>query len=73
MKEIEILSDDNSAPQVRLHGEALKLATEKGVSKVHISLSHSEVSFPVFLEHASTVMFLHLQTVAIAFAQATSA
>jgi hypothetical protein len=44
MQEIEILPDVNGVPQVHLHGEAQKLAVEKGASKVLISLSHSEVS-----------------------------
>jgi len=52
--DIEILNDDETgAPAVRLHGDAKTVADDKGVSKVLISLSHSE-------------------TVAIAFAQATS-
>jgi hypothetical protein len=59
MKEIEILSDENRAPQVYLHGEALKLATEKGVGKIHISLSHSEVSFLVFPQQTLTLMFIY--------------
>ncbi|KAJ7745730.1 fatty acid synthase [Mycena metata] len=54
MLDIEILNDEaTGAPAVRLHGDAKKAADEQGVSKVLISLSHSE-------------------TVAIAFAQATS-
>jgi len=42
MKEIEILNDETGAPTVRLHGEAKSKADEKGISKVLISLSHSE-------------------------------
>ncbi|KAJ7762020.1 fatty acid synthase [Mycena maculata] len=54
MLDIEILNDDETgAPAVTLHGDAKSAADSKGVSKVLISLSHSE-------------------TVAIAFAQATS-
>ncbi|PPQ94469.1 hypothetical protein CVT25_001102 [Psilocybe cyanescens] len=53
MKDIEIVNDELGVPTVHLHGEARAKATEKGVSKVLISLSHSE-------------------TVAVAFAQATS-
>ncbi|KAF4614083.1 hypothetical protein D9613_007929 [Agrocybe pediades] len=53
MKEIEILNDDSGVPTVYLHGRAKVQAAEKGISKVLISLSHSE-------------------TVAIAFAQASS-
>ena len=53
MKDIEIVNDDAGVPTVRLHGEAKARAVEKGISKVLVSLSHSE-------------------TVAIAFAQASS-
>ncbi|KAF8969171.1 fatty acid synthase [Flammula alnicola] len=53
MKEIEILNGESGVPTVQLHGEAKAKAAEKGISKVLISLSHSE-------------------TVAIAFAQASS-
>jgi fatty acid synthase subunit beta len=45
MLDIEILNDDETgAPAVRLHGDAKTVADDKGVSKVLISLSHSEVS-----------------------------
>ena len=44
MKDIEILNDDSGVPTVHLHGEARARAAEKGVSKILISLSHSEVS-----------------------------
>jgi fatty acid synthase subunit alpha len=54
MKDIEILPSSTGAPAVTLHGEAKSAASAKGISKIHISLSHSE-------------------TVAIAFAQASSA
>ena len=46
MKDIEILSDEvTGAPVVHLHGEAKVRAEGKGISKVLISLSHSEVSY----------------------------
>ena len=44
MKDIEILNDDSGVPTVHLHGDARARAAEKGVSKILISLSHSEVS-----------------------------
>ncbi|KAL5526485.1 FAS2 [Sanghuangporus sanghuang] len=42
MKDIEILPNEAGVPSVRLHGDALSAAQSKGVSKVHLSLSHSE-------------------------------
>jgi len=53
MKDIEILPNAEGVPTVALHGDAKAAAASKGISRIHISLSHSE-------------------TVAIAFAQATS-
>ena len=44
MKDIEILNDASGVPTIRLHGEAKAKASERGISKVLISLSHSEVS-----------------------------
>lgn len=43
MKEIEILPNLEGVPKVTLHGDALKAATLKNISEVHVSLSHSEV------------------------------
>ena len=45
MKEIEILPNESSVPEVTLHGEAKAAAAAKGISKIHLSLSHSDVSF----------------------------
>ncbi|PCH35426.1 hypothetical protein WOLCODRAFT_86283, partial [Wolfiporia cocos MD-104 SS10] len=46
MKNIEILPDETGAPTVALHGpEAKAAANAKGITKVHISLSHSEVRY----------------------------
>ena len=44
MKDIEILPDDAGVPTVSLHGAAKAAADAKGISKIHISLSHSDVS-----------------------------
>jgi fatty acid synthase subunit alpha, fungi type len=44
MKDIEILPGETGAPEVALHGDARTKATEKGITKVVVSLSHSEVS-----------------------------
>ena len=43
LKDIEILPDANGAPTVHLHGQAHAAAEAKGIHKVHLSLSHSEV------------------------------
>ncbi|KEP51168.1 fatty acid synthase alpha subunit [Rhizoctonia solani 123E] len=42
MSDIEILPDENGVPVVNLLGEAKKAADDKGISKVLVSLSHSE-------------------------------
>ena len=39
LNEIEILSDENGAPCVTLHGAMAAQAAEKGVKSVHLSLS----------------------------------
>jgi len=44
MQDIEILPNgETGAPEVTLHGDAKKAAEGKGIGKVLISLSHSEV------------------------------
>ena len=45
MKEIEILPNEAGVPEVTLHGEAKAAAAAKGISTIHLSLSHSDVSF----------------------------
>lgn len=45
MKEIEILPNEAGAPEVTLHGDAKAAAVAKGISKIHLSLSHSDVSY----------------------------
>ncbi|KAG8968299.1 3-oxoacyl-[acyl-carrier-protein] synthase [Tulasnella sp. 419] len=42
MKDIEILPGSSGAPTVVLHGDAKAAADSQGVSKIHISLSHSD-------------------------------
>jgi len=42
MREIEILPDESGVPQVKLHGNAKSAAASKNISKIHISLSHSD-------------------------------
>lgn len=40
-KEIEILSDDNGSPQIRLYGKAYARAKEQGIDNLRVSLSHT--------------------------------
>jgi fatty acid synthase subunit alpha len=53
MSEIEILPDESGVPTVVLHGDAKKAAGAKGIEKVLVSLSHSEVSLPLY--HCGTM------------------
>jgi len=40
--EIEILNDELGKPHIFLHGNTKKFADEKGIVKIHISLSHEK-------------------------------
>jgi fatty acid synthase subunit alpha len=46
LRDIEILPDAAGVPQVTLHGDARAAAGNKGVKKILVSLSHSDVSPP---------------------------
>ena len=39
--EIEVCREENGAPFIRLHGPAAEFARERGVRKIHLSLSHT--------------------------------
>ncbi len=41
--DVEVQRERQDAPTMVLHGEAKKLSTAKGVQKVHLSLSHSDL------------------------------
>lgn len=41
-RELEVLSVKGHAPTLVLHGRALERAAELGVTRVHLSISHSE-------------------------------
>ena len=43
-KDIEVTKDNLGAPHLALHGEAKKRADALGVTRMHVSLSHSERS-----------------------------
>lgn len=75
LKDIEILPDSAGVPTVTLHGDAKAAAGSKGVKKVLVSLSHSDVSLLCFLSSfvfRNSQCALSYQSVAIAFAQASS-
>ena len=40
--DVEVQKEAEEAPGIVLHGEALRLCKEKGASKMHLSLSHSD-------------------------------
>ncbi|KAF2027414.1 hypothetical protein EK21DRAFT_114904 [Setomelanomma holmii] len=42
LKDIEIVNDETGAPQVQLHGHAQEEADRVGVTKISISISHSD-------------------------------
>ena len=41
-KEIEVERTDEGRPEVRLHGEATRLARDAGVARISLSLTHTE-------------------------------
>jgi len=45
LKDIEILPEASGAPQVILHGDAKSAAQLKGITKIHILLSNSDMSY----------------------------
>lgn len=48
--EIELVRDDSTgAPSVALHGGAAKLASDRGVARLHISLTHTATRATAFV------------------------
>jgi holo-[acyl-carrier protein] synthase len=41
-KEIEVISAPSGAPELRLSGAAARLAAERGIVRMHLSLSHTD-------------------------------
>jgi holo-[acyl-carrier protein] synthase len=41
-REVEIISSGEGAPQLQFHGRAAELASELGINRSHVSLSHSQ-------------------------------
>src|SRR3954465_1011745 len=40
-RDVEVVSDSRGIPSIRLHGTAEKRATELGVTRIHVSLTHT--------------------------------
>ena len=40
--DIEVVKEPSGQPQVKLSGECARIASERGISRWHISISHSE-------------------------------
>ena len=40
--QIEVTNDESGKPGIRLHGAALQRAQERGISRIHLSISHTE-------------------------------
>jgi phosphopantetheine--protein transferase-like protein len=59
LRDIEILNDpETGAPTVTLHGDAKAKADERGIIKVLLSLSHSEVSINLLLIGTGLIKFV---------------
>lgn len=43
-RDVEVLSRDDGAPELRLHGRAAQRFMELGGTTIHVSLTHSEMS-----------------------------
>jgi holo-[acyl-carrier protein] synthase len=41
-KDIEVINEPSGQPRILFHGNAAKLAAERGVTAVHLSITHTE-------------------------------
>ena len=41
LRDIEVVRDEDGPPRIRLHGKGASLANERGVDKIHVTLSHT--------------------------------
>jgi holo-[acyl-carrier protein] synthase len=48
-RELEVVSRKGAAPQLLLHGRALKRATELGLSRVLLTITHTETTAAAFV------------------------
>ncbi len=44
MRDIEVVRDESGAPSIRLHGDAAEQAAARGITRWHVSLTHSVTS-----------------------------
>lgn len=44
LKDIEVINDHQGKPDLMLHGRAQRLISERGIRKVHLSLTHTSES-----------------------------
>ena len=47
--EVEVVSAESGAPSIRLSGRAAELAAERGVRRIHLSLTHSDDTAAAFV------------------------
>ena len=47
--EVEVVSADTGAPSLRLTGRAAEAAAERGVSSIHVSLTHTDETAAAFV------------------------
>jgi holo-[acyl-carrier protein] synthase len=47
--EVEVVSAPSGAPELRLSGAAERLARERGVSRIHLSLTHTDTLASAYL------------------------
>lgn len=40
-RDVEVVSGPNGVPSIRLHGEMRRLAVERGIDSVHLTLTHT--------------------------------
>lgn len=48
-RELEVVSRFHQTPVLLLHGRAVKRATELGVTRIHLSLTHSDTTAAAFV------------------------
>lgn len=49
LNEIEVLRDELGGPYVILYGNALKIANERGITKIHVSITNTKIYSNAFV------------------------